>query len=111
MALAGLLLTACDEGVGYVEIRTVPPGAALQSPIYLGSVKLEPPKKGVAVMRQKVGHANLQAQGSGGQLYALCDVVVRKNRITTVMVADRPPRCQCKRSEQAATAGKRICIS
>ena len=110
--LAGLVLAACgDDDVGYVEIRTVPPGAALQAAIYLGSAKLEPPRKGVAIVRQKVGHTRLQTEAGGGQLNPLCDVVVRKNRITTVMVSDRPPRCQCKRSDRSAPAAKRICIS
>ena len=110
--LAGFALTACgDDDAGYVEIRTVPPGAALQSTVFLGSAKLEPPKKGVAIVRQKVGSARLQTEVGGGQLNPLCDVVVRKNRITTVMVSDRPPRCQCKRSDRSATAAKRICIS
>ena len=110
--LAGFALTACgDDDVGYVEIRAIPPGAVLQSAIYLGSTKLEPPKKGVAIVRQKVGSTRLQTEAGGGQLNPLCDVIVRKNRITTVMVSDRPPRCQCKRPDRAATAVRRICIS
>jgi hypothetical protein len=36
------------------------------------------------------------AQSGGGQISVLCDVVVRKNRITTVTISllERPPRCQ-----------------
>jgi len=43
--------------------------------------------------------AKLQVDGEGGKL-TLCQVVVRKNRITTVTVSalDRPPRCQCGRT-------------
>jgi hypothetical protein len=104
-ALAALASCTPTE-VGYVEIRTVPvatPTAAL----YLDSVKLEPPKNGTAVLRQRVGTAKLATPAGGGQMAVLCDIVVRKNRITTVTISllERPPRCQCRN-----TAAVRSCI-
>ena len=56
-------------------------------------------QKGVAVLKQRAGTTKLSAESIGGQV-ALCDIVVRKNRITTVTVSvlERPPRCQCRNS-------------
>ena len=107
-AVAGLALAACDPtgDAGYVEIRTVP--AAQRSPaLYLDNAKLEPVQKGVAVLKQRAGTIKLSAENIGGQV-PLCDIVVRKNRITTVTVSvlERPPRCQCRNS-----AAKGACVS
>jgi hypothetical protein len=95
-ALAALALGACRSGeVGYVEIKLAPSSSNLG--LYLDSAKLAPVKNGVAVLRQHVGTAKLQIEGGGGQMALLCDIVVRKNRITTVTVSalERPPRCHC----------------
>jgi hypothetical protein len=108
------MLSACQhaDDVGYVEIRTVPASTSVAPPpLYLDAVKLDPPKKGVAVLRQRVGTAKLSIEGAGGHLALLCDVLVRKNRITTVTlsVLERPPRCQCRNGP--SSAGMRICES
>jgi hypothetical protein len=94
-----LTLAACsDSGVGYVEIDTV---------------KLEPLRNGVGVLRQKVGTTKLQVDSEGGQLALLCNIVVQKNRITTVTVsvASRQPRCQCGRNGAADTPSSRTCVA
>lgn len=106
--VAGLMLAACNPtgDTGYVEIRTVP--AVSRSPsLYLDKAKLDPVRKGVAVLKQRTGIVKLSADNFGGQV-ALCDIVVRKNRITTVTVSvlERPPRCQCRNR-----AGKGACVS
>jgi hypothetical protein len=108
------MLAACQfaDDAGYVEIRTVPVSPSVAPPpLYLDTVKLDAPKKGVAVLRQRVGIAKLATEG-GGHLAVLCDVVVRKNRVTTVTlsVLDRPPRCQC-RNGGSASGGVRTCES
>jgi hypothetical protein len=113
--LAGCALAAalagCDPtgDTGYVEIKTVPMSAVSVPQFYLDTVKLDPVKKGVAVLRQRVGTAKLASEGSGGQLSFLCDIVVKKNRITTVTVSvvERPPRCQCRNGGNA----DRACVS
>jgi hypothetical protein len=107
-------LAACQftDDVGYVEIRTVPVSTSVAPPpLYLDTIKLDAPKKGVAVLRQRVGTAKLATEG-GGHLAILCDLVVRKNRVTTVTlsVLERPPRCQC-RNGGSASGGVRICES
>ena len=93
------LLAACkpERDAGYVEIKTVPVSSLAPPPLYLDSVKLAPLKSGVAVLRQQVGTAKLEAESASGK-YPLCEVVVKKNRITTVTVSflERPPRCQCR---------------
>ena len=91
-------LSGCigESDVGYVEIKTVPVSFGSQSAIYLNSVKLDPLKNGVAVLRERVGTVEIQTGSDGGSLSVLCSVNVRKNRLTTVTVSvlSRPPRCQ-----------------
>jgi hypothetical protein len=110
--LAPLALAACnhDSGVGYVEIKTVP--VATPPALYLDTVKLEPMRNGMAVLKQKVGTAKLQIDGDGGQLALLCNIVVQKNRITavTLAVTSRQLRCQCGRSG-ADTPPNRTCVA
>jgi hypothetical protein len=108
--LSPLVLAACDGGVGYVEIKTVSAAPAL----YLDSVKLEPLRNGTGVLRQRVGTTRLQVDGEGGQLAPLCNIVVQKNRITTVTVSvsNRLPRCQCGRNSAAGeTPPNRTCVA
>jgi hypothetical protein len=73
-------------------------------------VKLEPLKSGIAVLRQSVGTARLEAELASGKLQ-LCEVVVKKNRITSVTVSflERPPRCQC-RAGGAPSEKPRTCV-
>ena len=108
--LAGLTLGACNPAadVGYVEIRTLPATAQRQPQLYLDTVKLEPVQKGVAVLKQRTGTTKLSIDGIGGQAAVICDIVVKKNRITTVTVSvlERPPRCQCRNS-----GTDRTCVS
>jgi len=114
---AGLLVSALagciPEGdSGFVQIKTVPVSAVTQPSLYLDSVKLEPLKKGEAVLSRKTGTTKLQAEGAGGQLSLLCDIVVKKNRITTVTVSivERPPRCQCSHNASQTPQANRTCI-
>ena len=110
--LSPLVLAACygDAGVGYVEIKTVSAAPVL----YLDTVKLEPLRNGTGVLRQRVGTTKLQVDGEGGQLAPLCNIVVQKNRITTVTVSvsNRLPRCQCGRNSVAGeTPPNRTCVA
>jgi hypothetical protein len=106
MAVVG----ACQNDTGYVEIRTSPASLSALPALYLDSVKVEP-RKGTTVLRHPVGTTKLQID-AGGQLILLCDVVVKKNRITTVTLAliDRPLRCQCRSDVTAEQRGGRVCI-
>ena len=107
-------LAACDlpGDMGYVEIKTVPVSPLSPPSLYLDTVKLDPLKKGVAVLRQRVGTRRLATEGSSGQLAQICDIVVQKNRITTVTVsvAERPPRCQCRSRTGTAQASSPVCV-
>ena len=107
-------LVACQPAtdVGYVELKTVPASTSVLPPtFYLDNQKLDPLKKGVAVLRQRVGTVRLSIVGPGGQLAPLCSVEVKKNRITsvTVSVLERPPRCQCRSGGKDPNA--RTCVS
>jgi hypothetical protein len=106
-----LALGACrEDGRGFIQLKTVPASSISQPPLYLDSAKLEPLKRGEAVLARNAGTAKLQTDGPGG-LALLCEVVVKKNRITTVTIsiAERPPRCQCRTS--GAPASTRVCVS
>jgi hypothetical protein len=109
VVLAGLALAGCNVpgDTGYIEIRTVPAAPSRSPALFLGSEKLEPVQKGVAVLKHRPGTTRLSAEAIGGQA-VLCDIVVRKTRITTVTVSvlERPPRCQCRNS-----AAKGACVS
>jgi hypothetical protein len=109
--IVGAAITAWRPAadVGYVEIKTVPVAPVTQTALYLGLAKLAPIKKGSAILRQPIGTLKLQADGVAGALAPLCEIVVKRNRITTVTVSvlDRPPRCQCRNSGADAHA----CVS
>jgi hypothetical protein len=112
LALVGLASCNADGGVGYVEIKTVP--AATPVALYLDTLKLEPVRNGMAVLQQKVGTAKLQVDADGGQFAVLCNIVVQKNRITSVTVstAGRQLRCQCNRSSTGKDlATNRTCVA
>jgi len=84
--------------VGYVEIKTVPVAPVTQTALYIDSTKLAPIKQGTAILQERVGTLRLQADGLAGSLAPLCDIVVKRNRITTVTISvlERPPRCLCR---------------
>jgi hypothetical protein len=112
--LTALALAACNPAgdVGYVEIKTVPVAPVTVTLLYLDSTKLDPIKKGTTILRQQVGTLKLQASGAGGLLAPLCEVVVKKNRITTVTVSVLgPPRCQCRFSGGADKSAGHTCVS
>ena len=110
IAAMGIALAGCNHGgTGYVELKTVPGNARLP-PLYLDADKVDA-KPGVTVLRQAVGTARLQVDGADGKVL-LCQVVVKKNRITTVTLSplERPPRCQCERTSGTEGAAGRTCI-
>jgi hypothetical protein len=113
LGLFALAACSLEPDMGFVEIKTVPVTAAAPLPLYLDSGRLDPLRKGNAVLRQRVGTAKLQIEGSTGQLALICDLVVKKNRITTVTISvlERPPRCQCRNNAGSDRASSRICIS
>lgn len=116
VVLAASAVAACNlEGdTGFVEIRTMPMSTLAPSPpFYIDAERLEPVRRGAAVLRQRVGTRKLQIEASNGNLAALCEVVVKKNRITTVTVTvvDRPPRCQCRTSGGIDRPANRTCVS
>jgi hypothetical protein len=111
-ALVALAGCSVENAVGYVEIKTIPPSTT--AALYLDANRIEPLRNGTAVLRQKVGTLKLQVDGEGGQPALLCNVVVQKNRITsvTVSVTGRVARCQCGRVGAGADGpANRTCIA
>jgi hypothetical protein len=100
--------------VGYVEIKMVPVAPGTQTVLYIDSARLAPIKDGSAILRQRAGTLKLQADDLTGSLASLCDIVVMKNRITTVSISvlDRLPRCQCRFSgTQLRMTADHTCVS
>jgi hypothetical protein len=110
--IAGAAIAACrpNGDAGYVEIKTVPTAPVTQAALYIDTTKLAPIRKGSALLREPVGTLRLQIDGVAGAMAPLCDIVVKRNRITTVTVSvlDRPPRCQCRLSGSDTA---RTCVS
>ena len=98
--------------VGYVQINTVPPASTTQAALYLDATKLAPIRQGGALLQERVGTLRLQAEALGGDRAAICDIVVKRNRITivTVSVLERPPRCVC-RFTGSGDAKDHTCVS
>ena len=112
--IVGAAIVACrpSSDVGYVEIKTVPVAPLATTALYLDSTKLAPIKQGNTVLRQAVGTLKLQADGFAGTMTDLCNIVVRKDRITsvTISVLERPPRCQCRYNSHDPSA-EHACVS
>jgi hypothetical protein len=110
--MVGAAIAACrpNGDVGYVEIKTVPAAPITLTALYIDTTKLAPIRKGSAILRQPTGTLKLQTDSASGALAPLCEIVVARNRITTVTVsvAERPPRCQCRNSGIDAA---HVCLS
>jgi hypothetical protein len=112
--IVGAAIVACrpSSDVGYVEIKTVPVTPLAATALYLDSTKLAPIKQGATVLQQSVGTLKLQADGFAGTMTDLCNIVVRKDRITsvTISVLEHPPRCQCRYNSHDPSA-EHVCVS
>jgi hypothetical protein len=98
--------------VGYVQINTVPVTTVSQAPLYFDTVRLAPVRNGTALLRQSVGTLTLRGEVYGNNLVPLCQIEVRKDRITTITVSvlERPPRCVCRLNAGGDTTN-RMCVS
>jgi hypothetical protein len=113
-AIVGAAIVAWrpSSDIGYVQINTVPVAPVTQAQLYFDTVRLAPLKNGAALLRQSVGTLTLRADAYGGTSVPLCQIEVRKDRITTVTVSmlERPPRCQCRFNSRGDPAS-RLCVS
>jgi hypothetical protein len=113
-AVVAGIIAACRPGsdIGYVQINTVPAAPVTAAALYLDAAKLTPIRQGSALLRQPVGTLKLEADAFGGARASICDIVVKRNRITTVTVSvlERPPRCLCRFSGNGDANGH-ICVS
>jgi len=111
--VVGAIIVVCRPtgDVGYVQINTVPVAPTTQAALYLDATKLAPIRQGSALLLQPVGTLKLEAEAFGGARAAICEIVVKRNRITTVTVSvlERPPRCLCRFS--GGDANGHTCVS
>jgi hypothetical protein len=101
-----------SSDVGYVQINTVPVASMTQAVLYFDTIKLAPVKNGTALLRQSAGTLRLQTESYGNNLVPLCEIEVKRDRITTVTVSilERPPRCQCRFNSGGDTTNH-MCVS
>jgi len=101
-----------SDDAGYVEIKAIPATVVSAPVLLLDSVEVDGLKGGAAVLRQRVGTLKLQTEGGAGKLALLCDIVVKKNRVTTVTVSvvERPPRCQCRNRSPMSAPSSPLCV-
>ncbi len=113
-AIVGVAIYAWkpSSDVGYVQINTVPVTVLMPAQLYFDSIKLAPVKNGSALLRQSTGTLTLRADGYGTTLVPLCQIEVKKDRITTVILSilERPPRCQCRFNSGGDTTNH-MCVS
>ncbi|HZC58069.1 MAG TPA: hypothetical protein VE396_18790 [Xanthobacteraceae bacterium] len=113
-AIVGVAIVAWKPSadVGYVQINTVPVAPTTQAQLYFDTIKLAPVKNGTALLRQSTGTLMLRTDGYGNNLMPLCQIEVKKDRITTVTVSilERPPRCQCRFNSGGDTTNH-TCVS
>lgn len=113
-AIVGVAIVAWrpSSDIGYVQINTVPVSPMTHAPLYFDTIRLAPVKNGTALLRQSTGMLMLRTDGFGNNPVPLCQIEVKKDRITTVTVSvlDRPPRCQCRFNSGGDTTN-RICVS
>jgi hypothetical protein len=113
-AIVGIAIVAWKPSgdVGYVQINTVPVAPMTQAQLYFDTIRLAPMKNGTALLRQSTGTLMLRTDGFGNNLVPLCQIEVKKDRITTVTVSvlDRPPRCQCRFNSGGDTTNH-MCVS
>jgi hypothetical protein len=113
-AIVGAAIVAWKPSgdVGYVQINTMPVAPMTQAQLYFDTVRLAPVKNGTALLRQSTGTLMLRTDGFGNSLVPLCQIEVKKDRITTITVSvlERPPRCQCRFNSGGDTTNH-ICVS
>ena len=113
-AIVGAAIVAWKPSgdIGYVQINAVPVTPVTQAQLYFDTIKLAPLKNGTALLRQSVGTLTLRADGYSSNTVPLCQIEVRKDRITSVIVSmlERPPRCQCRLNAGGDTANH-MCVS
>lgn len=112
IVVAAIVAWKPSGDIGYVQINAVPVAPITQAQLYFDAIKLAPLKNGTALLRQSVGTLTLRADGYGSTTVPLCQIEVRKDRITTVTVSmlERPPRCQC-RFNSGGDATNHRCVS
>ena len=94
--IVGAVIAACrpNGDVGYVEIKTSGRADHTDGALYrLRQTCAHPEGKRDPAAADR--HLKLQADGTSGALAPLCEIVVARNRITTVTnsALERPPRC------------------
>jgi hypothetical protein len=112
IVVAAIMAWKPSGDIGYVQINAVPVAPITQAQLYFDAIRLAPLKNGTALLRQSVGTLTLRAASYGSATVPLCQIEVRKDRITTVTVSmlERPPRCQCRFNSGGDTTNHR-CVS
>ena len=106
-----VVMTGCDSGeTGYVQLRVVPANATASTTLYLEGVWLDFSRGPTLTLQFKTGRVALTTMGST-RASPLCNIVVRKDRISalTVMAAQTPPKCVCEIRATESDANLVVC--
>jgi len=106
-----VVMTGCDNGeTGYVQLRVLPANAATATTLYLDGVKLDFSRGTTVTLQSKTGRLALKGMDSSWAPI-LCNIVVRKDRISalTVMGAQNPPKCVCEIRATESDANAVVC--
>jgi hypothetical protein len=92
-----LSLAACrgEEPTGYLEVKLSPASAMKAFVILLDKRQVQPTRGDSLVVRRNVGTAKLELERRKDERLALCDVAVKKNRVTTVTVHMQGTTLRC----------------
>jgi hypothetical protein len=113
LIVAGLIvvMTGCDNGeTGYVQLRVMPANATVATALYLEGVRLDFSRGPTVTLQFKTGRLALTAIGST-RAPTLCNIVVRKDRISalTVVAGQTPPKCVCEIRATESDANAVVC--
>src|SRR5712691_4320359 len=106
-----VVMTGCENGeIGYVQLRVMPANATVSTALYLEGVRLDFSRGPTVMLQFKTGRWALTDMDSTWAP-TLCNIVVRKDRISalTVMAAQTPPKCVCEIRATESDANAVVC--
>ena len=106
-----VVIAGCDSGeTGYIQLRVLPANAAASTALYLEGDKLDFSRGPTVTLQFKTGRLALKGMDSTWAP-TLCNIVVRKDRISalTVMGSQSPPKCVCEIRATESDANAVVC--
>ena len=106
-----VVVAGCDDGgTGYVQIRVSPASTVAAMPLYLQGTRLDFARGPTVTLQFKTGSLILKGTDSTWAP-AICKIVVRKDRISTLTVtgAQNQQKCVCEIRAPDSTSESVVC--